>query len=88
MNLVVGDIIFVIFIVFVVFFRLIIFFYLEGMIVIGLCKFVIGGNVVWIGVVFFIFSLVVIVIEWYYVVMYFFSNRRNFIEFKFKVCKG
>lgn len=62
MNLVIVDMIFVIFIVFFVFFRFI-FFYLEGVIVVGLCKFVIGGNVGWIGVVFLIFSLIVIVVE-------------------------
>ncbi|XP_027038327.1 pyroglutamylated RF-amide peptide receptor-like [Pocillopora damicornis] len=83
-NLAVGDIIFAIFIAPAVLLRLITSFHPEGMTATGLCKFVTGGNVAWIGAVSSIFSLVAIAIERYYAVMHPFSNRRNFTKLKFK----
>lgn len=88
MNLAVGDIVFAIFIAPAVLLRLITSFHPEGMTATGLCKFVTGGNVAWIGAVSSIFSLVAIAIERYYAVMHPFSNRRNFTKLKFKVRKG
>lgn len=73
MNLVVVDIMFVIFLVLIVIFSFVLD-YLDGIIGFVLCKLVIGGNVVWIGGVLFIVIFVIIVIECYYVVVYFFES--------------
>lgn len=68
LNLVVVDILVVFFVVFwFVFFNVYIFF--DGMIGIVICKLLIGGNLFWIGVVVFVFILVVVVLERYYVIM-------------------
>ena len=58
------------------------------MIATGLCKFVTGGNVAWIGAISSIFSLVAITVERYCAVMYPFSNRGNLTKLKLKLCKG
>lgn len=58
------------------------FVYLGGVIGDLLCKFVMGGVLGWIGVVIFVFFLVVIVIECYFVVMFFYSLRGKLILVK------
>lgn len=63
-------------------------FHPKSMTATGLCKFVTGGNVAWIGAISSIFSLVAIAVERYYAVMYPFSNRGNLTKLKLKLCKG
>ena len=87
MNLAIADILFAMFIAPSVLLRLTSF-HPKGMIATGLCKFVTGGNVAWIGAISSIFSLVAIAVERYYAVMYPFSNRGNLTKRKLKVCKG
>lgn len=71
-NFVIVDMIVVVFIG--IFFVIIFFiFYFEGKNGIIFCKMFIGGNIGWIGVLVFVFFLIVIVIECYGVVMYFYS---------------
>lgn len=49
--------------------------YLLGVIGNYVCMFIIGGNFVWVGMVVFMFFLVVVVFECYVVVVYFFNER-------------
>lgn len=84
-NLAIADMIFAIFIAPSVLLRLTSF-HPEGVIAAGLCKFVTGGNVGWIGAVSSIFSLIAISVERYYSVIYPF--RWNLTKPKLKVCKG
>ena len=84
-NLAIADMIFAIFIAPSVLLRLTSF-HPEGVIAAGLCKFVTGGNVGWIGAVSSIFSLIAIAVERYYSVIYPF--RWNLTKPKLKVCKG
>lgn len=84
-NLAIADMVFAIFIAPSVLLRLTSF-HPEGMIAAGLCKFVTGGNVGWIGAVSSIFSLIAIAVERYYSVIYPF--RWNLTKPKLKVCKG
>lgn len=69
MKLVIFDVFFVIFIVlkFIVSLSLS---YLDGVMGFVFCKFVIGGNLVWIFGVFLVVILFVIVVERYYFVVY------------------
>ncbi|XP_022805047.1 substance-K receptor-like isoform X2 [Stylophora pistillata] len=83
-NLAIADILFAMFIAPSVLLRLTSF-HPKGMIATGLCKFVTGGNVAWIGAISSIFSLVAIAVERYYAVMYPFSNRGNLTKRKLKV---
>lgn len=81
-NLAIADMIFAIFIAPSVLLRLTSF-HPEGVIAAGLCKFVTGGNVGWIGAVSSIFSLIAIAVERYYSVIYPF--RWNLTKPKLKV---
>lgn len=80
-NLVIVDMIVVLFIgiLFVVIF---IFIYFEGKLGDIFCKLFIGGNVGWVGVLVFVFILVVVVIEWYGVVLYFYSQKGKLIRIR------
>lgn len=85
LNLVIVDMIVVLFVV-LCFFLSYFFVYLDGKIGIIFCKFLIGGNLIWIGGVVLVFIFVVIVFECYYVVMYFYGNKGKLIYVKLMVC--
>lgn len=80
-NLVSVDMVVVIFIG-IQFIVILIFIYFQGIIGFVLCKIIIGGILGWVGVVVFVFFLVVIVIECYWVVLYFYSQKIKFIKIK------
>lgn len=86
MNLVVLDIMFVIFIVLNYVFEDS-FIYLKGIMGLVVCLVIIVGNVVWIGVVLLFVIFIVIVVECYCIVISFDGSNGKFIKKKFKVRK-
>ena len=51
-----------------------------------LCKFLIGGNVAWVGAVSSVVTLVAIAIERYYAIVYPLGNKGQLTKRKVKVC--
>lgn len=62
-----------------------VFYYFEGVLGDWMCKFIIGGNFIWVGGVVLLFMFIVIVFEWYFVIIYLYIVFGKIIVRKLKI---